>query len=105
MLVMTATPIPRTLALSLYGDLDISIIDELPPGRKPITTKHLFEKNRLKLNGFMQQEIAKGRQVYIVFPLIEESETLDLKNLELVTNNCFEIFLVHNIKSRWFMDV
>ena len=83
MLVMTATPIPRTLALSLYGDLDISIIDELPPGRKPITTKHLFEKNRLKLNGFMQQEIAKGRQVYVVFPLIEESETLDLKNLEV----------------------
>jgi ATP-dependent DNA helicase RecG len=81
-LVMTATPIPRTLALSLYGDLDISAIDELPPGRKPITTHHLYEKNRLKLNGFMQREIAKGRQVYIVFPLIEESETLDLKNLQ-----------------------
>ena len=79
---MTATPIPRTLALSLYGDLDISAIDELPPGRKPITTHHLYEKNRLKLNGFMQREIAKGRQVYIVFPLIEESETLDLKNLQ-----------------------
>ena len=81
-LVMTATPIPRTLALSLYGDLDISVIDELPPGRKPITTHHLYEKNRLKLNGFMQREIAKGRQVYIVFPLIEESEKLDLKNLQ-----------------------
>ena len=81
-LVMTATPIPRTLALSLYGDLDISAIDELPPGRKPITTHHLYEKNRLKLNGFMEREIAKGRQVYIVFPLIEESETLDLKNLQ-----------------------
>jgi ATP-dependent DNA helicase RecG len=81
-LVMTATPIPRTLAMSIYGDLDISVIDELPPGRKPITTHHLFEKNRLKLNGFMQREIAKGRQVYVVFPLIEESEKLDLKNLE-----------------------
>ena len=80
-LVMTATPIPRTLAMSLYGDLDISVIDELPPGRKPIQTMHLFDKNRLKLNGFMQREIEKGRQVYIVFPLIEESETLDLKNL------------------------
>ena len=79
---MTATPIPRTLALSLYGDLDISAIDELPPGRKPITTHHLYEKNRLKLNGFIQREIAKGRQIYIVFPLIEESETLDLKNLQ-----------------------
>ncbi|MAZ97116.1 MAG: ATP-dependent DNA helicase RecG [Flavobacteriales bacterium] len=83
MLVMTATPIPRTLALSLYGDLDISIINELPPGRKPISTQHLFEKNRLKLNGFMQREIATGHQVYVVFPLIEESETLDLKNLEV----------------------
>jgi ATP-dependent DNA helicase RecG len=81
-LVMTATPIPRTLALSIYGDLDISVIDELPPGRKPITTLHLFDKNRLKLNGFMQREIAKGRQVYVVFPLIEESEKLDLKNLQ-----------------------
>ena len=80
-LVMTATPIPRTLAMSLYGDLDISVIDELPPGRKPIQTMHLFDKNRLKLNGFMQREIEKGRQIYIVFPLIEESETLDLKNL------------------------
>ena len=80
-LVMTATPIPRTLAMSLYGDLDISVIDELPPGRKPIQTMHLFDKNRLKLNGFMQREIEKGRQVYVVFPLIEESETLDLKNL------------------------
>ena len=80
-LVMTATPIPRTLAMSLYGDLDISVIDELPPGRKPIQTMHLFDKNLLKLNGFMQREIEKGRQVYVVFPLIEESETLDLKNL------------------------
>ena len=82
-LVMTATPIPRTLAMSVYGDLDVSVIDELPPGRKPIKTMHLFDKNRLKLNGFMKQEIAKGRQVYVVFPLIEESETLDLKNLQV----------------------
>jgi len=79
---MTATPIPRTLAMSIYGDLDVSTIDELPPGRKPIKTHHLYEKNRLKLNGFMQREIAKGRQVYVVFPLIEESEKLDLKNLQ-----------------------
>ena len=82
-LVMTATPIPRTLAMSVYGDLDISVIDELPPGRKPVKTLHLFDKNRLKLNGFMQREIAAGRQVYAVFPLIEESEKLDLKNLEV----------------------
>ena len=81
-LVMTATPIPRTLAMSIYGDLDVSTIDELPPGRKPIQTYHLFDKNRLKLNGFMQREIAKGRQVYVVFPLIDESEKLDLKNLQ-----------------------
>ena len=82
-LVMTATPIPRTLAMSVYGDLDISVIDELPPGRKAVKTLHLFDKNRLKLNGFMQREIAAGRQVYVVFPLIEESEKLDLKNLEV----------------------
>ena len=82
-LVMTATPIPRTLAMSVYGDLDISVIDELPPGRKPVKTLHLFDKNRLKLNGFMQREIGAGRQVYVVFPLIEESEKLDLKNLEV----------------------
>ena len=81
-LVMTATPIPRTLAMSVYGDLDVSSIDELPPGRKPIKTVHLYDKNRLKLNGFMQREIAKGRQVYIVYPLIEESAKLDLKNLQ-----------------------
>lgn len=80
-LVMTATPIPRTLAMSLYGDLDISVIDELPPGRKPITTTHRFEGSRLRVQGFMKEEIAKGRQIYVVFPLIEESETLDYKNL------------------------
>ena len=80
-LVMTATPIPRTLAMTLYGDLDISIIDELPAGRKPIQTLHLYENQRLRMFGFMKQEIAKGRQIYVVYPLIKESEKLDLKNL------------------------
>ena len=80
-LVMTATPIPRTLAMSLYGDLDLSVIDELPPGRKSITTTHQTDHNRLKIWGFLKKEIKKGRQVYIVYPLIEESETLDLKDL------------------------
>lgn len=80
-LVMTATPIPRTLAMSLYGDLDISVIDELPPGRKPIQTLHFFEGKRLRVWKFMKDEIAKGRQVYIVYPLIQESESLDYRNL------------------------
>ncbi len=81
-LVMTATPIPRTLAMTLYGDLDVSIIDELPPGRKPVKTIHQTENHRIKVFGFIRDEIKKGRQVYVVYPLIEESETLDLKNLE-----------------------
>lgn len=81
-LVMTATPIPRTLAMTLYGDLDVSVIDELPPGRKPIQTVHRTEAQRLRVFGFMKEEIAKGRQVYVVYPLIEESETLDLQNLQ-----------------------
>lgn len=81
-LVMTATPIPRTLAMTLYGDLDVSVIDELPPGRKAIQTLHKTENNRLRVLGFMKEEIAKGRQVYVVYPLIEESETLDLQNLQ-----------------------
>ncbi len=81
-LVMTATPIPRTLAMTLYGDLDVSVIDELPAGRKPIETKHLFESQRMRMFGFMKQEIAKGRQVYVVYPLIKESEKLDLLHLE-----------------------
>ncbi|MCD0487091.1 ATP-dependent DNA helicase RecG [Pedobacter sp. MC2016-14] len=81
-LVMTATPIPRTLAMTLYGDLDVSMIDELPVGRKPIETKHLFEGQRLRMFGFMKTEIAKGRQVYVVYPLIKESEKLDLLHLE-----------------------
>ena len=80
-LVMTATPIPRTLAMSVYGDLDISVIDELPPGRKDIKTVHRFDANRLKVFRFMKEEIAKGRQVYIVYPLIQESETMDYKDL------------------------
>ena len=80
-LVMTATPIPRTLAMTFYGDLDVSVIDELPPGRKPIQTVHYFEKARLKVFAFMKQEIALGRQVYIVYPLIEESEAFDYNNL------------------------
>ncbi len=80
-LVMTATPIPRTLAMSLYGDLDISVIDELPPGRKPIQTVHRFDSNRLQVWKFLKDEIAKGRQVYIVYPLIQESEKMDFKDL------------------------
>lgn len=80
-LVMTATPIPRTLAMNLYGDLDISVIDELPPGRKPIKTLHKYDSNRLAIQGFMREEIAKGRQVYVVYPLIEESAAMEYKNL------------------------
>lgn len=80
-LVMTATPIPRTLAMTLYGDLDVSVIDELPQGRKPIVTKHLYEKDRLALFGFMQKQIAQGRQVFMVYPLIKESEKMDLLDL------------------------
>ncbi|NDI98822.1 ATP-dependent DNA helicase RecG [Flavobacterium sp. LaA7.5] len=80
-LVMTATPIPRTLAMSLYGDLDVSVIDELPPGRKPIKTVHRYDSNRLKVWAFLKEEIAKGRQVYIVYPLIEESDKMDYKDL------------------------
>jgi ATP-dependent DNA helicase RecG len=80
-LVMTATPIPRTLAMSVYGDLDISVIDELPPGRKEVKTVHRFDSNRLSVFKFMKDEISKGRQVYMVYPLIEESEVMDYKDL------------------------
>jgi ATP-dependent DNA helicase RecG len=80
-LVMTATPIPRTLAMTLYGDLEISTINELPKGRKPIKTTHKFDSHRLEVNGFLRKQIEAGRQVYIVYPLIEESEKLDLKHL------------------------
>ena len=81
-LVMTATPIPRTLAMTLYGDLDVSVIDELPPGRKPVRTTHVFDSRMTTLYDGIRQQIREGRQVYIVFPLIEESEKSDLKNLE-----------------------
>ncbi len=91
-LVMTATPIPRTLAMTLYGDLDVSVIDELPPGRKEIKTLHRTENHRLRVMGFMKEEIAKGRQIYVVFPLIEESEKLDLQNLEQGYENLLRDF-------------
>jgi len=81
-LVMTATPIPRTLAMTVYGDLDVSVIDELPPGRKPVQTGHRYEQKRGAMYQFLRNEIKKGRQAYIVFPLIEESEKIDLQNLE-----------------------
>ena len=80
-LVMTATPIPRTLAMTLYGDLDVSVIDELPPGRKPIATLHQFDNRRQQLNDFIRKQVNEGRQIYIVYPLIKESEKIDLKNL------------------------
>lgn len=80
-LVMTATPIPRTLAMTLYGDLEISVIDELPKGRKPIKTTHRYDTHRLQVNGFIKTQIDQGRQVYVVYPLIDESEKLDLKHL------------------------
>lgn len=82
MLVMTATPIPRTLAMTLYGDLDVSVIDELPPGRKPIETRHFYENRRKEVYQFIRLQVEAGRQVYIVYPLISESEKMDLKNLE-----------------------
>ena len=78
---MTATPIPRTLAMTLYGDLDISVIDELPPGRKPVKTLLYNDAARLRIFGFMKQKIREGRQIYVVYPLIQESESLDLKHL------------------------
>lgn len=81
-LVMTATPIPRTLAMTLYGDLEVSVIDQLPPGRKPIQTEHYYDGNHTSVYAFLDRELKKGRQAYIVFPLIEESEKIDLKNLE-----------------------
>ena len=81
-MVMTATPIPRTLAMTLYGDLDVSLLDELPPGRKPITTLHATESHRGRIYAFMKEQIKAGRQVFIVYPLIKESEKMDYQNLE-----------------------
>ncbi|MEO6304597.1 MAG: ATP-dependent DNA helicase RecG [Bacteroidia bacterium] len=92
MLIMTATPIPRTLAMTLYGDLDTSLIDELPPGRKPIKTLHFMENHRLRVYGFMREQIALGRQVYIVFPLIKESEKMDYQNLQQGYDNIIHEF-------------
>lgn len=91
-LVMTATPIPRTLAMTLYGDLDVSVIDELPPGRKPITTFHYFDTKRLSMLGFLREQIDRGRQVYIVYPLIRESESLDLKDLQMGFDGMIQVF-------------
>ena len=91
-LVMTATPIPRTLAMTVYGDLDVSVIDELPPGRKPVQTAHRYDKKRGALYEFLRKEIRTGRQVYIVYPLIEESEKIDLKNLEDGYKHIQEVF-------------
>jgi ATP-dependent DNA helicase RecG len=91
-LVMTATPIPRTLAMTLYGDLDVSVIDELPPGRVPIQTFHYRDSKRLSMLGFLRNQIDKGRQVYVVYPLIKESESLDLKNLEMGFDGMVQVF-------------
>lgn len=91
-LVMTATPIPRTLAMTLYGDLDVSIIDELPPGRKPIRTVHQFDNRRASLYADIRRQIQEGRQIYIVYPLIKESEKMDLKNLEEGYQTICEVF-------------
>ncbi|KIC62042.1 ATP-dependent DNA helicase RecG [Chryseobacterium taiwanense] len=96
-LVMTATPIPRTLAMSFYSDLDVSVIDEMPVGRKPIITAHRREKDRAYVYNFCREEIQKGRQVYFVYPLIEESETLDYKNLMVGLENVMDNFPKYNI--------
>jgi ATP-dependent DNA helicase RecG len=89
---MTATPIPRTLAMTIYGDLDVSVIDEMPPGRKPITTQHLFDNHRHAVYESIRKEIEKGRQAYIVYPLIKESETLDYRALEEGYENVIKVF-------------
>ena len=91
-LVMTATPIPRTLAMTIYGDLDVSVIDELPPGRKPIQTLHKYDNQKASLYKGIRSEVAKGRQVYIVYPLISESEKMDLQNLEDGYKHLQEVF-------------
>ena len=96
-LVMTATPIPRTLAMTVYGDLRVSVIDELPPGRKPIQTMHYYNTNRQKLNVFIRQQVDEGRQIYVVYPLIQESEKMDLANLEAGYVNMCEAFPTYKI--------
>lgn len=101
-LVMTATPIPRTLAMTLYGDLDVSVIDELPPGRKPIQTVHRYDNKKAQLYDFLRKEIGQGRQVYVVYPLIEGSEKLDYKNLEEGFETFKEVF--PNIRYVWFTE-
>ncbi|MDA3867727.1 MAG: ATP-dependent DNA helicase RecG [Salinivirgaceae bacterium] len=98
-MVMTATPIPRTLALTVHGDLDSSVIDELPPGRKPIHTRHVYENKRKQVYEFMQQQIAAGRQIYVVFPLIQESEKLDFQNLEEGYERIIKAFPPPNYKT------
>jgi len=96
-LVMTATPIPRTLAMTLYGDLSVSVIDELPPGRKPIQTYHYYENKRQGLNQFIAKQVEAGRQIYIVYPLIQESEKIDLQNLETGYEYMREVFPAYTI--------
>jgi ATP-dependent DNA helicase RecG len=96
-LIMTATPIPRTLAMTLYGDLDVSVIDELPPGRKPIQTLHRYDTKRMEVFWFLRSEIQKGRQIYVVFPLIKESENLDYKNLEEGYETFKKVFPEYNV--------
>jgi ATP-dependent DNA helicase RecG len=100
-LVMTATPIPRTLAMTLYGDLDVSVIDELPPGRKPIQTIHITDAKRLRMHGFIRKQIDEGRQVYIVYPLISESEKMDFKDLE----DGYESIIREFPSPKYFVDV
>ena len=97
-LVMTATPIPRTLAMTLYGDLDVSVIDELPPGRKPIRTLHRYDNKKAELYAFLREEIRRGRQVYVVYPLIEGSEKLDYKDLEAGYETFQEVFPEYNVR-------
>jgi hypothetical protein len=91
-LIMTATPIPRTLAMTVYGDLDVSVIDELPPGRKPVKTVHRYDAKKAELYTFLRTEIGRGRQVYVVYPLIEENETMDYKALEQGYETFREVF-------------